>query len=491
MDRSIQYTHTLWGARTAPTPEERFAFEGLAMQTGQPLSAWLETFSNTRGGGIRGHRIGSVIELRTQLTKFHDRLSADARKLNDDIAAGRAAPQSADTIDRMMQALRATQKAIENASATIELAADSRNARPLGGGSFSGDGFDERSSELDGHPEIRSAADWQRHMIEGRDIGHEAEFEGRLSMADFLRAIAGMRTTDVARRALTIGTDSAGGFTVPTLLMPGVLAALAPASSLLQAGAAIVPVEQDGAKAYNWPAVQTLPTAAWRAEGGALSESDAVFRNVQAVPRSLSFLFKVSRELLADSMGLEPALNLAIGAAFAKELDRAGLRGSGSAPEPRGVLNVSGIQSVTNGAAGTAQATIKWGNLMSATQAILAADAPAPTSAIMSPRSLIGFGNLVDTTGQPLRRPDTIADMRFIATSQIPNNLTVTTSSDCTELYVGDFSVVKFVMRERPSIQLLRELYAATGQIGFACHVRADVVVTYPSALAVCTGIRA
>jgi HK97 family phage major capsid protein len=113
-----------------------------------------------------------------------------------------------------------------------------------------------------------------------------------------------------------------------------------------------------------------------------------------------------------------------------------------------------------------------------------------PTAAIMAPRSLVGFGNLADTTNQPLQRPGTIENMRFIATSAIPVNLTTGTSTDTSEIYCGDFTTVKFVMRERPSIQLLMERYADSGQIGFVCHVRADVVVTYPSTLAVITGVR-
>lgn len=56
-------------------------------------------------------------------------------------------------------------------------------------------------------------------------------------MAEFLRGIAGMRTSDTFRNALTVGTDSAGGYTVPSVLMPDFLAALVPNSSLLSAGA--------------------------------------------------------------------------------------------------------------------------------------------------------------------------------------------------------------------------------------------------------------
>ena len=46
------------------------------------------------------------------------------------------------------------------------------------------------------------------------------------------------------------------------------------------------------------------------------------------------------------------------------------------------------------------------------------------------------------------------------------------------------------MMREAVSVQVLNELYAGTGEIGFACHMRADVMLTYPAAFAVVTGVR-
>jgi hypothetical protein len=51
----------------------------------------------------------------------------------------------------------------------------------------------------------------------------------------------------------------------------------------------------------------------------------------------------------------------------------------------------------------------------------------------------------------------------LIATSQIPNDLTVGASTDCSEIYLGDFSSVIYFMREGVSVQLLKELYAGTG----------------------------
>jgi len=41
------------------------------------------------------------------------------------------------------------------------------------------------------------------------------------------------------------------------------------------------------------------------------------------------------------------------------------------------------------------------------------------------------------------------------------------------------------------SIQLLREVFASTGEIGFAWHVCADVVIPYPQTFALVKGVRA
>ena len=74
---------------------------------------------------------------------------------------------------------------------------------------------------------------------------------------------------------------------------------------------------------------------------------------------------------------MNEALNVAIAQAFAKELDRAGLRGTGTNPEPRGILNTTGIKTVANGANGAALAG--YGNFFSGVQELLGANAPMPT----------------------------------------------------------------------------------------------------------------
>lgn len=332
---------------------------------------------------------------------------------------------------------------------------------------------------------LRNTADIRAHYAAAQTGSTGSE--GPIQIDDFMRGVAGMKSSRGVQAALSTGTDTAGGYMVPSVVMPGILEALVPASALLTAGAGIVPLDA-GAKTFTTAAIDSIPTAAWRLESGNVQVSDPTFRAIVAAPKSLAFLFKVSRELLADAPNMAPALYTAIGQAFAKELDRVGLRGSGVAPQPLGILGTAGIQNVGNGANGTALAG--YANLLAATQAILQADAPAPTAAIMSPRSLVKLAGLTDTTGQPIEKPSMLAGWNMIATSQIPNNLTVGTSNDCSEIYVGDFSKVHFMMREQMSIQVANELFAGTGEIGFICHVRADVAVMYPKAIAVVTGVR-
>ena len=311
--------------------------------------------------------------------------------------------------------------------------------------------------------------------------------EGDGTLADMLRGVAGLKHgSEGVRNALSVGTDAAGGFTVPASVLRTVLAALSPASSLLQAGAQVLMLEED-ARQYRVARVGTLPTAAWRAESGLIADSDPAFNAIDLTPRSLAVMFRISRELLADAPNIETILTDILARSLARELDRVGLRGTGTAPQPRGILNTAGIQAITNGAS---LATVRWQNLLSAYQAIATADAPLPTAVIAAPRTVVGFGALADTTNQPLLLPPLLQNMQMVTSSQIPVNLTVGTSTDCSEAYVADFSQFAFAMRESLSIQLLRERYADTGEIGFVAHVRVDTLPMYPQAFALITGIR-
>ena len=143
-------------------------------------------------------------------------------------------------------------------------------------------------------------ADWAR-----REYHQDAETYRGLSAGRFLRAMVLGATNDLERRALAGGTDSAGGFTVPTVLSAELIDLMRAASVASRAGARTVPLTSD----LNVVArLATDPTPAWRQENAAITEADPTFDAVTFTPQSLAVLVKVSRELLEDSINLETEL---------------------------------------------------------------------------------------------------------------------------------------------------------------------------------------
>lgn len=338
---------------------------------------------------------------------------------------------------------------------------------------------------------MRADADFEQHYAQ-KARARKNNLSGddvKVSLGGFCRAVANMRTSEEVKASLAVGTDSAGGFAVPDRLMHGILSAMTPASSLMQAGAGIVDVSTSfGAKSWRTAVIDTLPTASWRDELGTVPESEPTFRSVDATPQSLAFIVRVSRELLADAVNMDTALQVAIGQAMAKEIDRAGLRGSGTAPEIRGILNTTGVNAVNQGANGAVIAS--YTPILAGMLAIRKNNAPKPRSTITSPDALFKFAGLTDTTDQPLQMPEILRDIKWHDTTQIPVNLVVGTSTDCTEIHMGDYTGLYYLMRENVSIRLLQEKYAGTGEVGFLCHARLDLVIPYPKQFTVVKGSR-
>lgn len=341
---------------------------------------------------------------------------------------------------------------------------------------------------------IRTVEDVRKHYAQAAATNSLSDFlvSGRshsTDLGEFARGVLGMPCHDSIKAALSTGVDADGGHMLPSVMMPRFLEALVPASTLLQAGAALLPLPV-GAKQFTFAGIETLPQAQWRLESDDIHVSDPVFRAVVAKPKSLAVIIKMSRELLADATQLGDALTLGLAQAFAAELDRVGLRGTGTDPEPRGIKATPGVTGISNGAAGASLATTRYSKLHEALQTMLQASAPTPTAAIMSPRSRVALASQVDTTGQPLDVPPILRDLRMLSTPQIPDTQTVGASTDCSDIYVGNFSGVYFAMRESVSMARLSELYAATGEVGLVAHARVDILVTYPKAISVISGVR-
>src|SRR5262245_8443703 len=152
---------------------------------------------------------------------------------------------------------------------------------------------------------------------------------------------------------------------------------------MVQAGVRTVPLTSDVTKIAR---LATDPTAAWRAENAAVAESDPVFEAVTFAPKSLDVFFKTSRELVEDSVNAAEILEACLVRSFAVEVDRVALNGTGTAPMPRGLRNITGVNEVSQGTNGAALTS--YDPLLDLLALLWTANVTVDPVAIMAPRTL-------------------------------------------------------------------------------------------------------
>jgi HK97 family phage major capsid protein len=325
----------------------------------------------------------------------------------------------------------------------------------------------------------QNMADWCR------DNGRVKPNQRPVSFDRYLRGIVtGNWDGADEERVLAEGTLTAGGHLVPTPLAGNVIDLARNASRVIQAGAVTVPMTSQTLKVAR---LTGEGAPAWRNENAAVTAGDLTFDAVTFTARSLDRLVIMSRELFEDS---DPSASDVIARSFAQqlalELDRVALRGTGSAPEPRGVLNTAGITTTTHGANGAAITNYDFH--LDAAGAVRNNNFE-PTAHIQAPRTTTSLSKLKEsTTNAYLAPPSGLLPM--LPTKQIPVNLTVGTSVDCSEIYTAQWNQLAIGIRTGFELRVLTERYADNQQLGFIGRLRADVQLLQPSAFVVDTGVR-
>jgi len=249
------------------------------------------------------------------------------------------------------------------------------------------------------------------------------------------------------------------------------------------------------------------PTAAFRAEGTAITASDPTFDNVTLTSKTMSALIVGSLEWFADSEPNGDALvEEAIAKAIALQLDLVALyggitAGAGSinlpAPNPTGILAALNAQAATSvlpssGPAtnGTAQtATTFWNEILDTVYTPRDYN-EQPGAIIWNSKAARMYSKAYDTTGQPLRAPSDVTALQTFVSNQIPSYTQGTMTSVATDVFAGDFSQLLIGQRMDLSVQVLTERYADLGQIGIVANWRGDVALARPRAFSVFKAIK-
>lgn len=304
------------------------------------------------------------------------------------------------------------------------------------------------------------------------------------ALGDTVRALITGPRNEAEQRALAEGTNSAGGYTVPTPLASWFIDRLRSQSVAVRAGARTVPMDS---KTLSIARLETDPTIGWRAENATIAQGDPTFGVVTLSAKSLAGIVKVSRELLQDSVNVGEILENALAQAMALEMDRAAIWGSGASNQPTGVVNTAGINTVSMGTDGAA--LTDYDPLIDAIYELHADNVPNPTAGIHHPRTGRELAKLKDADGNPLGVPGMVSNIPLLATTAAPIDDTQGTATDASSIVYGDFRQMFLGMRESINIMVLDQLYAEDGQIGLAVHARMDVQLAQPKAFCELAGI--
>ena len=286
--------------------------------------------------------------------------------------------------------------------------------------------------------------------------------EGKESFS-FMRAINAIVTNDWAsagferevfentrKRAMSVGSDTAGGYIVPSEYIGELIEYLRAESVVQGMGATVlnnligvpveIPKQTGGATAY------------WVDENDSIPESELTVGQISLIPKAVAAMVKLSNRLLRlSNPSVEEMIKRDIALTLALEIDSVALRGTGAAGKPRGIANTPSINTVAIGTTGGAPT---FDTLYDMQYALQAANAyrgklgyvfhPATRRRLVKTK-IAQFST--DTGGDYVVTP-MVSDQSLVSwmghpykmTTQIPINLTKSTSTNCTEIYFGNWA---------------------------------------------------
>ena len=249
---------------------------------------------------------------------------------------------------------------------------------------------------------------------------------------------------EILRRDLTVGTPSAGGNLVANELLAGsFIELLRNRMAMMQAGVTMLTGLQGN---ISVPRQSSAATAYWVGEGGSPTESQQGIDQINMTPKTIGAFVDYSRRLLLQSsIDVEGMVRADIARVIALELDRAAIYGTGSANQPLGLVNTTGIGSQTITNSGTFTEYIG----METDVAVANADVASMRYIInATTRGTLKSTSIVGTEPRFVYENDEINGYPVIVSNQLQSN-------DC---LFGDFS--QFVMAMWSGLDLTVDPFA-------------------------------
>lgn len=270
------------------------------------------------------------------------------------------------------------------------------------------------------------------------------------------------------QNALSIGTDSEGGYLVPDEYERKLVEALQD-EVFFRSLATVIRTSSGDRKI---PIVTSRGEAAWIDEGGQFPESDDSFGQTSIGAYKLATMIKVSDELLNDSVfNIEAYISKEFGRRIGAKEEEAFFIGDGKG-KPTGLFNATGGADTGITAAST---SITFDDVMDLYYSLRAPYRNKATwllndSTVKAIRKLKdGNGNYIWQPSVKEGEPDRILNRPYRTSIYVPE-----LAAGNRVMAFGDYSYYWIADRQGRSFKRLNELYATTGQVGFLASERVD-----------------
>ena len=270
------------------------------------------------------------------------------------------------------------------------------------------------------------------------------------------------------QNALSIGTDSEGGYLVPDEYEKKLVEALED-EVFFRSLATVIKTSSGDRKI---PIVTSKGEAAWIDEGGQFPESDDSFGQTSIGAHKLATMIKVSDELLNDSVfNIEQYISKEFGRRIGTKEEEAFFIGDGTG-KPIGIFNKTGGAETGVTAASTG---ITFDDVMDLYYSLRAPYRNKATwilndSTVKAIRKLKdGNGNYIWQPSVREGEPDRILNRPYRTSIYVPE-----LAAGNRVMAFGDYSYYWIADRQGRSFKRLNELFATTGQVGFLTSERVD-----------------
>lgn len=297
-----------------------------------------------------------------------------------------------------------------------------------------------------------------------------------------------------ARAPYQVGTAGQGGNIVGTeLLATDFIEVLRNNTVIGQLGARFLSGLVEN---VNLPRQNAQTQTYWVGESSALTESEATFDQVQLRPHVVGGISKMSRLMLQQATpAIEQLVREDLLLVEALAVDLAALNGTGSAAQPTGISNTSGVASVVGGTNG---ANLTFDLMIAMYVAPLLANAPQQNLGFAFNAKCKGYlATMKATTGQYLWEPqqsiaggipDSIVGYKYAVSNQLPYNLTKGSSAGiCSELIFGNWQ--ELLIGEWGVTEILANPFDATGfttgDVSIRIFQTVDVGLRHPASFSI------